>query len=238
MGPPTAQELASRKAENATFWIYAQLLRLNVDTLSFPDRWRPDSVAKTLHAELYKKILPVVQPLAPIRRDPRFTQVETVCRDWAQEKYCHTPNAVDFGERLVALASDALILSRALAYTDVVLAAAEILTERKHALPSPKKIDRLDTLLKEFRFSENRREAIRKKAHEATQDPVVDLLEEFFSDRQWRRFLDRRGRARRIKLPSLTEARVNLVDAFLQPEKTFWFRGPHPEGLSLLPSEA
>ncbi|MEE8241811.1 MAG: hypothetical protein V3R16_11135, partial [Nitrospirales bacterium] len=111
-------------------------------------------------------------------------------------------------------------------------------TEQKQALPSPKKIDRLEALLKELRFPENSREAIRKRAQKATQDPVVDLLEEFFSDRQWGRFLDRRRRARRTKLPSLTEARVNLVDAFLHPEKTFWFRGPHPQGLSLLPSEA
>ena len=235
----TAEELAARKAESAAFWIYNQSGRLNTSTSAHPERWRPNSLAKTLRSEFYKKFLPEAKSVVGHRRDPRYVEVKTVCMEWARNKYRRTKRASRFGERLELIALDALNASSALAYTDVVIAASEILAVRKRGL-STRNIKPLRTLLRVHSLSAESRRAVIKEVREARKDRVVDLLEEFFSPRfpHWRRFLDRQGRVRKTKLPSLTDARVNLVEAFLRPEKMFWWRGPHIDGLSFTRSEA
>ena len=165
---PTAQQLALRKAANASFFVYAQLFRLSDEILGFPERWRPNSLAKALRAEFSKKFLPWAQRVVREGRDPRYLQVEKACKEWAQNKYGQSRRATRFAGRLEALAFDALTFSEALAHTDVVRAASEILTERKRTLPSPTKISRLRSLLQELGFSREKGKAIVKEARDAT----------------------------------------------------------------------
>ena len=235
----TADELAARKAENAAFWIYDQSGRLNTSTWAHPERWRPNSLGKTLRSEFYKQFLPEAKSVVGHGRDPRYVEVKKACMEWARSKYGRSKRASRFGERLELIALDALNASSALAYTDVVIAASEILAVRKRGLATRNTMP-LRTLLRVHSLSAESRRAVIKEVREARKDRVVDLLEEFFSSRSpyWRRFLDRQGRVRKTKLPSLTDARVNLVEGFLRPEKMLWWRGPHIDGLSFTRSEA
>ncbi len=231
-GPLTPKDLARRMAENATLWIYREVGR-HKGKVPPPGWVPPDAMGEELQRLLLEKFLPEAEQRLRVERDPRFKAIEDACMAWARKKYGETSNATIFGKRLVGIAISVLFSSGAFGVIPTVRAAHEILKEREQAPPPRERLDGLTATLDRFGISKKKQQAILAEARNP-EDPVRDLLREFFFVKQgrWRRILDRQGRVRRKKLPTLAEARERLLEAFRHPE------GPHLSGLPLSANDA
>ncbi len=233
-------------AINTVSWIYGELGRAlprltprRNQLMSDAECRRLNSTGRKLVRLLQPKFLEEAADRLGGFHYRRWRTVAQTCMQFAESKYGTTSDAAIFGSTLGAIATD--ILWR----VDVrvpVYAMDQVLKERIRATPSKHDLERLVCLLEKFAIPRQRRETIlseaRRKLQRAHRDRVTSILTAFFDakDGYWRRFLDRHGRPRAKKLPTIPDARRDLVAGFLQPQE-FAFRVPYPRGCALTRDE-
>jgi len=233
-GATESERLAFEWAFNTVSWIYQELgrgsprLNLKPSQLTSDARWcHLSGTGRKLVDLLRPKFLQEASDYTEGRYGQtvggRMQKVQEACMSFAEAKYGQAFGAAVLGSSLAFAAAN--ILWRVDVRTSVY-AAHQVLKERTRAAPSQHDLNRLISLLEKFKIPRRKREAVLADAgrHLQRNDQVARLLRAFFNvnGKHWRRFLDHHGRPRQKKLPTLRDARSDLVEAFLHLPKQFY----------------